>query len=238
MRGGTGRDGTGRDGTGWDNRRDGTGQQAGRDGMGRACYGGLGISGPSQMDVCNLCRFLSNPLRTLIWILKFYPLQLSLPQGTVNKLQYTLNRAAKIVNPKAKMTSWDSIEKVRNTRIAIDVFKSLHNLLPEDLNGYFKRCEHEINRRGHGSCVVLPKMRTATGKKIVCLPGSPHFQPTRKTTRDEISIVLFKEKLKLSKSVDAQEKTFLTLINSYSLIVHYSFYSDFTLISTTSIVNR
>ena len=26
-------------------------------------------------------------------------------------------------------------------------------------------------------------------------------------------------------SVDAQEKTFLTLTNSYSLIVHYSFYS-------------
>ena len=71
-------------------------------------------------------------------LLYCYPLQLSLPQGTVKKLQYIQNRAAKIVNPKAKITPWDSIEKIRNTRVAIDVFKSLHNLLPEDLNGYFK----------------------------------------------------------------------------------------------------
>ena len=52
------------------------------------------------------------------------------------------NRAAKIVNPKDKITSWESIEKTWNTRVAIDVLKSLHNLLTEDLNGYFKRCEH------------------------------------------------------------------------------------------------
>ena len=68
------------------------------------------------------------------------------------------------MNPSAKITTWDSIEKTRNTRVVIDVFKSLHNLLPEDLNSYFKRCEHEINTRGNGSCVVLPKMRTETGK--------------------------------------------------------------------------
>ena len=72
-------------------------------------------------------------------LLYCYPLQLSLPQGTVNKLQYIQNRAARIVNPSAKITTWDSIEKTRNTRVVIDVFKSLHNLLPEDLNGYFKK---------------------------------------------------------------------------------------------------
>ena len=36
-------------------------------------------------------------------------------------------------------------------------------------------------------------------------------------------------------SADAQEKRFLTLIKSYSLIVHYSFYSAFTLTLTTLI---
>ena len=41
----------------------------------------------------------------------------------------------------------------------------ISNFLPEDLNGYFKRCEHEINTRGNGSCVVLPKIRTEAGKK-------------------------------------------------------------------------
>ena len=105
------------------------------------------------------------------------------------------------MNPKAKITSWDSMEKIRNTRVAIDVIKSLHNLLTEDLNGYFDRCEHEISARGSGSCVVLPKMRTETGKKSFAYQGAHIFNRLEKTTRDGISIVLFKENLKLSKSL-------------------------------------
>ena len=107
------------------------------------------------------------------------PLQLSLPQGTVNKLQYMQNRAAKIVNPKAKITAWDSVEKTRNTRVVIDVFKSLHNLLPKDLNGYFKRCEHEINTRGNGSCAVLPKCALKLGKNRL-LTREPTFSTDSK----------------------------------------------------------
>ena len=133
--------------------------------------------------------------------------------------------------PKAKIMSWDSIEKTRNTRVAIDVFKSLHDLLPEDLNGHFNRCEHEINTRGNGSCVVvvLPKTRTETGKESLAYQGAHIFNRLEKTTHDEISIVLFKEELKLSESLQMPKKTFLTLMNSYSLIVHYSFYSAFYL---------
>ena len=74
----------------------------------------------------SICRSMIRPL-----LFYCYTLQLSLPQGTVNKLQYMQNRAAKIVNPKAKITSWDSIEKLRNTRVAIDLFKSLHNFYPK-----------------------------------------------------------------------------------------------------------
>ena len=105
------------------------------------------------------------------------------------------------MNPRAKLTTWDSIEKTRNTRVAIDVFKSLHNLLPEDLNSYFKRCEHGINTRGNGSCVVLPKMRIETGKKSLAYQGARIFNRLEKTIRDERSLLLFKEKLKLSKSL-------------------------------------
>ena len=109
-----------------------------------------------------------------------YQLQLSLPQGTVNKLQYIQNRAAKIVNPKAKIMSWDSIERIRNTRVAIDVFESLRNLLPGDRNGYFKRCEHEINTIGNGSCVVLPKIRTEAGKRSFAYQGATFSTDSKK----------------------------------------------------------
>ena len=44
----------------------------------------------------SICKSMIRPL-----LLYCYTLQLSLPQGTVNKLQYIQNRAAKIVNPKA-----------------------------------------------------------------------------------------------------------------------------------------
>ena len=113
-------------------------------------------------------------------LLYYYPLQLSLPQGTVNKLQYIQNRAAKIVNPKAKRTSWDSIEKIRNIRVAIDVFKSLHNLLPEDLLATSKDVSNEINTRGNGSCVVLPKCARNLGKNRL---------PTREPTDSKKQLV-------------------------------------------------
>ena len=49
--------------------------------------------------------------------------------------------------------------------------------------------------------VVLPKMFTETGKKSFAYQGARIFNRLEKTTRDEISILLFKKKLKLSKSL-------------------------------------
>ena len=63
-------------------------------------------------------------------------------------------QATRIVSPREIIESWDNIEKIRNSRVAIDVFKSLHKLLPEDLNGYFKRYQHEINTRGNTMVLV------------------------------------------------------------------------------------
>ena len=54
--------------------------------------------------------------------------------------------------------------KTHNTMVAIEAFKSLHNLIPEGLNSYFKTHQHKIRTRGNGSYVFLPKMRTENGK--------------------------------------------------------------------------
>ena len=94
-------------------------------------------------------------------------------------------------NPRAKVTS----------RVVIDVFKSLRNLLPEDLNGYFKLHMHQINTRGNGSYVILLKMHTETGKKSYAYQGARVFNRFEKTTREETTILLFKMKLKLSNSL-------------------------------------
>ena len=104
-------------------------------------------------------------------LLYCYSLQLSLPQGVITKLQRIQDRAARTVNPGTMTTSWDSIEKTQNTRVAINVFKSLHNLLPTGLNSYFKMHHHKINTRGNGIYIFLPKIRTETGKSPLPTKG-------------------------------------------------------------------
>ena len=114
-------------------------------------------------------------------LLYCYSLQLLLFQGTTTKLPHKKDRAARIVNPRNKIMSWDSIEKMWNTRVAIDVFKSLHNLLSKGLNSYFKIHHHRINTRGNGSYVFLPKMRTETGKKIFAYQGACIYNQLEKS---------------------------------------------------------
>ena len=97
---------------------------------------------------------------------------------------------------------WDSIEKTRKTRVAIDVFKSPHTLLPTGLNNYFKIHHHKINTRGNGSYVFLPKMRTETGKKSFAYQGACMYNRLEKFISEETSILLFKKKLELSKVLD------------------------------------
>ena len=105
-------------------------------------------------------------------LLYCYLLQLSLPQGVITKLQPIQDRAARTINPRTKTTSRDSKENARKTRVAIDVFKSLHNLLPKGLISYVKIHYHKINTRGSGSYVFLPKMRTQTGKNRLPTKGN------------------------------------------------------------------
>ena len=134
-------------------------------------------------------------------LLYCYSLQLSLPQGAITKLQRIQDRAARIVNPRTMTMPWDSIEKIRNTRVASDVFKSLHNLLPKGLNSYFKIHHHKINTRGNGSYIFLPKMRTETGKKSFAYQGACIYNRLEKSIREETSILLLKKKLELSKTL-------------------------------------
>ena len=130
-----------------------------------------------------------------------YSLQLSVPQGVITKLQRIHDRAARLINPRTMTMLWDSIEKTRNTRVAIDVFKSLHNLLPKGLNNYFKIHHHKINTRGNGSYVIRPKMRTETGKKSFAYQGACMYNRLDKSIREETSILLFKTKLEVSKTL-------------------------------------
>ena len=136
------------------------------------------------------------------------------------KLHCIQDRASRIVNPRTMTMLWDIIEKTRNTRVAIDVFKSLHNLLPKGLNSYFKIHHHKINTRDNGSYVFLPKMRTETGKKSFVYQGACIYSRLEKSIREETSILLFKKKLELSKTLQTLREMYSTLVALLSFFLY------------------
>ena len=124
-----------------------------------------------------------------------YQLQLGLPKGTINKLQSIQNRAGKITSPHETLVCWDNLAEVRNGRAAIDVFKCLNGLSPEQFTQYFKRHQHGKDTRGNNSSLVLPPIRTETGKRMFAFQGAQIFNKLPKDIRDEESLVRFKHKL-------------------------------------------
>lgn len=124
-----------------------------------------------------------------------YQLQLGLPEGTIDKLQSIQNRAAKIASPREPLECWDKVAEVRNRRVAIDVFKCLNGLSPEEFSQYFKRHQHGKDTRGNNSSLVLPPIRTETGKRMFAFQGAQIFNKLPKDIRDEESLVRFKHKL-------------------------------------------
>ena len=98
---------------------------------------------------------------------------------------------------------FDNVYKKASARV------KLLPLIREKVNPYVA----ESIYRSMIYCVVLPKMRTETGKKSFAFQGAHIFNRLEKTTRDEVSIVLLKQKLELSKYLQMpKKKTFLTLI--------------------------
>ena len=101
----------------------------------------------------------------------------------------------------------------------------------------FKRYQHEINIRGNGSFVALPKIETETGKKSFVHQGDSIFNRIEKIIRDDISILRFKKKVKhYKRKAVHNEPTGLHLNFHLSLmkkllnfLSHSLFYDDFDL---------
>ena len=124
-----------------------------------------------------------------------YQQQLGLPKGTIDKLQTIQNRAAKIISPCEPIECWDTIEEVCNRRIAMDVFKCFNGLSSEQFKEYFRHHRHEKETRGNNSSLVLPSVRTETGKRMFTFQGARLFNSLPKDIRDKKSLVRFKQKL-------------------------------------------
>ena len=82
----------------------------------------------------------------------------------------------------------------RNWFIAIAVFKSLHqpgHLTPNE----YKWINHNINTHDNKSLLCLPKVNTEMLRKSVHYQGAKVFNKLPRESREELSIVHFKNKL-------------------------------------------
>eukprot|EP00794_Sanderia_malayensis_P002578 gene2578-2977_t len=115
----------------------------------------------------------------------------------VKILSHIQNRAAKIASPREPLDCWDEIARVRNRRIAMDVFKCLNGLSPEQFSEVFRRHQHGKGTRGNNSSVVLPPIKTETGKRMLSFQGAQVFNKLPKDIHEEKSLLRFKHKIGL-----------------------------------------
>ena len=126
-----------------------------------------------------------------------YQQQLGLPKGTKDMLQSVQNRAAVIAIPRESPQCLDTIDKVHNRRVAIVVCKCSNGLSQDQFKQYFKRHQHGKYTSGNNSSLVLPAIRTETGKKMFASQGAQIFNKLPKDVRNEEYLVRFKQKLNL-----------------------------------------
>ena len=102
-----------------------------------------------------------------------YPIYVSLSATQNDKLNSLQDRAKRLIGS-TSAKSWIDIASQRNRFVAIDVFKSLHqlgNLTPYKYNWI----NHNINTRGNKSLLCLPKVKTEMFRKSVHYQGTTIF---------------------------------------------------------------
>jgi hypothetical protein len=113
----------------------------------------------------------------------------------VNRFQKIQDRSFKIVFGEKSMSNWISIKSVCNRLSILDVWKCLNGTAPETYNDYFKRIEHNINTRNNGGNVMLPKVKTESGRKSFMFQGAKLFNLLPTTLKGELSITKFRSKV-------------------------------------------
>jgi hypothetical protein len=82
-----------------------------------------------------------------------------------HKLQNLLERANKIIFGKKARKTWIPLKNRREMDVASTIFKCIYDLLPLASCLGFSKLNHGKNTRGNGLNLVLPKVKTESGKK-------------------------------------------------------------------------
>ena len=81
---------------------------------------------------------------------------------------------------------------IRNRLCALEVFKCLNGIAPKAFGDYFTRQNHKVNTRKNNKSLVVPKVRTETGRKTFSLQGAKIFNILPNSLQIEKSLLRFK----------------------------------------------
>ena len=98
-----------------------------------------------------------------------------------------------IINGKRKSkVKFPRVNHLRNRRCALEVFKCLNGIAPKAFENYFTRRNHKVNTRKNNKSVIIPKVRTETGRKTFSFQGAKIFNSLPNSLQTEKSFLRFK----------------------------------------------
>ena len=114
-------------------------------------------------------------------------------QSKKQRFETFQDRAMRIINGNRKSdVKLPRINHLRNRLCALEVFKCLNGIVPKAFENYFTRNSHKMNTRNNNKSVVIPKVRTETGRKTFSFQGAKVFNNLPNNLQTETSLLRFK----------------------------------------------
>ena len=101
-------------------------------------------------------------------------------------------RALKVINGYRHNVKMEKVSSIRNKMCALEVFKSLNGVSSHAFQNYFTRINHSQRTRANTKNIVLPKVKTETGKKAFSFQGAKIFNQLTEEMKTETLILRFK----------------------------------------------
>ena len=102
------------------------------------------------------------------------------------------NRALKVINGNRHSEKLEKVSSIRNKMCALEVFKTLNGIAPHAFQNYFRRVNHSQCTRANAKTIVLPKVKSETGKETFSFQGAKVFNKLTNEMKTETSILRFK----------------------------------------------
>ena len=116
-----------------------------------------------------------------------------MPQSKKQRFEEFNDRAMHIINGKRKSeVKFPRVSHLRNRQCALEVFKCLNGVAPKAFENYFTRHNHKVNTRKNNRSVIIPKVRTETGRKTFSFQRAKIFNSLPNSLQTKKSFLRFK----------------------------------------------